>query len=202
MKLPPELHTITLASTSPRRRLLLESLGLPFQCRAPLFEESAAPAGTPEAFAEENAILKAEGRPEEGVVIGADTIVVLGDRVLGKPKNRAEGEFHLSQLSGKEHRVLTGLCLNSTLGKRVRVVESRVRFRNLSKDEIASYLEIEEPYDKAGAYAVQGVGALFIESITGSYTNVMGFPIEAFMEELSALTQVPIFAWLPKLKKI
>lgn len=112
------------------------------------------------------------------VVVAADTIVVLDGELLGKPASRPEAVRVLQRLSGREHRVLTGLALGSSARAFVQVAETRVRFRHLTEDEIEGYAQTGEPLDKAGSYGIQGKGAIFVESIQGSYTNVAGLPLK------------------------
>jgi len=118
----------------------------------------------------------------DGVVIGADTIVVLEEHVLGKPRDREDAKRMLAMLSGKSHRVITGISLvDSKTGETVTHAESTdVVFKQLSEREITDYIDTPEPYDKAGAYAIQGMASLFVERIDGCYFNVVGFPVVAF----------------------
>lgn len=146
--------------------------------------------GTPEEKARLWAMLKAEavaGRASGGVIIGADTIVVLEDRILGKPQSEREAGEMLGQLSGRTHRVITGLALiNMVNGQRIlESVESKVSFRALSKDEIDSYIATKEPMDKAGAYGIQDRGANFVTGVEGCYTNVIGLPVTCLLKSLA-----------------
>jgi len=146
-------------------------------------DEASLPGETPEETAARLAAAKADAvaarRPGEWV-LGADTLVVLEDRMLGKPADDAEAARMLGLLSGREHRVVTGVCLRRGAEPcRAEVEWSTVRFAPLSAEEIAWYVATGEPRDKAGAYAVQGLGARFIERIEGSFTNVMGLPARA-----------------------
>jgi septum formation protein len=175
-----------LASASPRRKEILAGLGMRFivdPCTLP--EPARRPDERPPAFAVRTAREKARGvaaRHYEGIVIGADTIVVCGDRILGKPADRKEGREMLEQLGGRWHEVITGLCLHDCNSARARAgfSMSRVHFRALSLREIQWYLNTGEYSDKAGAYAVQGYAALFIDRIEGCYFNVVGFPVATF----------------------
>lgn len=197
---PPPL---VLASVSPRRRQLLESLGLPFNLVAPVGVVEKEPAAHEiTETVSENALAKATsilaGLPSSAIAIGADTLVLMGEQVLGKPNDRTEALEHLRKLSGKTHRVLTGMALLSKhFGRRISLTESRVTFRDILPDEMEVYADLEEPYDKAGAYAAQGVSALFIQKIEGSYTNVLGLPIETLLSELGILTARSPFTWFP-----
>jgi len=195
------LPRLLLASTSPRRRQILESLNLSFEVLCPGTDEASAHAGNVEQITMENSLVKARGclkatKFETDIVIGSDTLVVLGDEVMGKPQDPKEAVKMLTQLSGQWHRVVTGLALVSPkYGELKSYGISKIKFKNLSPEEIQNYVSTKEPYDKAGSYAVQGLGALFIEKIEGSYTNVMGFPVEKFLLELSRFTQVPLRDW-------
>jgi len=190
-----------LASTSPRRKQLLEALGLTFEIIPAPVEERDPHADGIEEGVIENAQKKAQSGiaclgNKSGIVIAADTLVVFESRVLGKPKDRADVLAMLSLLSGKTHRVVTGMALQSTEGKTsLSCVSSLVTFKTISSEERALYADTREPYDKAGSYAIQGLGTLFIETIKGSYTNIMGFPIEKFLEELPKVTGIPIYHW-------
>lgn len=194
-----ELPTLVLASTSPRRKQLLESLGIPFTVRVPDADEVTGAGSEAEAVALRNAVTKARSIESTlgtgSIAIGADTVVVSGSELLGKPGTPEEARAFLRRLSGRPHGVITGLYLYSDRAERRVVARSTVHFRRLAEDEIESYTATREPYDKAGGYAVQGLGALFIERIEGSYSNVMGFPIEAFLKELEAISGIPLARW-------
>jgi septum formation protein len=175
-----------LASASPRRKEILAGLGMRFIVDPSTLPEPARrPGERPPAYAVRAAREKARvvaARHNAGVVIGADTIVVRGDRILGKPADRKEGREMLEQLGGRWHEVITGLCLHDRTTGRTRAgfSMSRVHFRSLSAREISWYLGTGEYSDKAGAYAVQGYAALFIDRIEGCYFNVVGFPVATF----------------------
>ena len=171
---------IVLASSSPRRRRLLEQIGVPFEVIDPGDVESAS--GRPEEQVIENAVAKARKVAErfgKGLVVGADTVVVTGGRVLGKPRDASETEEMLRALSGSVHRVLTGIAVVDAASGRTEadVVATAVRMRPLSEDEIAAYVATGEPLGKAGGYAIQGVGALLVEEIRGCFYNVVGLPL-------------------------
>lgn len=198
---PSYLPVLHLASQSPRRRQLLESVGLPFIVTLPTTDEEHPDAPSIELVTVKNSHAKASSiiarisNPQD-IALGADTLVLLDDQVMGKPRDAQDAAAILKKLSGRTQTVVTGLTLlSSHYGRRDAVVKSAVTFRALSDREINDYTRTREPYDKAGAYAVQGIGALFIERIEGSYTNVMGLPIETVMKELSALTSIPIYEW-------
>jgi len=146
------------------------------------FDESAIPETSPDDFVRILAQAKARVVSEQHLhswVIGADTIVVVDDTILGKPASKAEAHSMLTTLSGRVHRVLTGFCLCRLAGNRLHaeVVSTDVRFKILTPDEIEWYIHTSEPFDKAGAYAAQGLGAFMIKHIYGSYSNVVGLPV-------------------------
>jgi MAF protein len=179
---------LILASRSPRRRDLLAHLGVPFQVVVPEVEENAAPAssGQPEELAEALALAKAEAvarAEKEGVVIAADTIVVDGDTILGKPANGAEAAEMLRRLKGREHRVITGLAVvHAGSGQRAAShVVTAVQMRDYSDAEIAAYVARGDPLDKAGAYAIQDEQFQPVASYDGCYCNVVGLPLKALV---------------------
>lgn len=182
-----KLPTLYLASQSPRRREILADLGIPFKLRkSPYHETTSDVVGlVPNEQAARLAGLKAVHAAtglDEGIVIGADTIVVLDEHVLGKPRDRDDARRMLEMLSGRTHRVITGISLvDPKSGQTVTHAEStNVVFKRLNEREITDYIDTPEPYDKAGAYAVQGLASLFVERIEGCYYNVVGFPVVAF----------------------
>jgi septum formation protein len=189
-----KLPKIYLASKSPRRQEILKGLGIPFEIINSPYEEKLEDVLelNPAEKAAKLAGLKAfhaASSLDDGIVIGADTIVVQGDTVLGKPNGREGAENMLHSLSGKRHKVITGVAVVDVQGLRTFTHSeiTNVFFRDLSKKEVDDYLDMDEPYDKAGAYGIQGHAALFVEKIDGCYYNVVGFPIVAFrnlMEEL------------------
>ena len=170
---------IVLASASPRREELLRRIVDTFDIVPSGVEEPTR--GRPARRVLEAAQAKARDVATriEGIVIGADTIVANRRSILGKPSSRDEAARMLSRLSGREHEVLTGLCVIATRhgDERTAVERTRVRFRSLSEREIEAYLDYGEYADKAGAYAIQGRAAAFVERICGDYTNVMGLPV-------------------------
>ncbi len=189
-----------LASTSPRRRELLAALGRPFAIIAPTVDEIPVPGESPAGYARRAAAEKAAAvaarlpprRPNQArrIVIGCDTDVVLGTRILGKPRDAADARRMLRALSGRWHRVISGLCvLRETAGgawrERTIVVATEVRFRRISRSEIERYVASGEPMDKAGAYAIQGGAAGMVAAIRGSYTNVVGLPLAELTAILS-----------------
>ena len=173
---------LILASKSPRRRYLLKQAGVEFSVIPSSFDESTIPETSPDDFARILARAKARVVSEQyphSWVIGADTIVVVDDTILGKPASRAEARSMLTTLSGRVHRVLTGFSLSLLAENRhhAEVVSTDVRFKALTPDEIEWYVHTSEPFDKAGAYAAQGLGAFMIKHIYGSYSNVVGLPV-------------------------
>jgi septum formation protein len=171
---------LVLASQSPRRAELLGRLGLTFDVSPADIDESYVdnemPADHAERLAREKAIAVALQQPG-ALVVGSDTIVVLGNRVLGKPKDEAEAVEMLMQLTGREHEVFTGVAVAQ--GERIEsgIERVRVRFRSLSRLECEQYVETGEPMDKAGAYGIQGYGSAIVEAIEGDFFAVMGLPI-------------------------
>ncbi len=179
---------LVLASASPRRREMLARLGLTFRLAPAEIDESLAPGEDAAAAAQRLAAAKAtavSAAPHEAV-LAADTLVVLGQEIMGKPAGPEEAAQMLRRLSGVEHEVLTGFCLNNGAGQKVGLGRSRVTFRRLSEAEIAAYVASGEPLDKAGAYAVQGLGAALVKAVSGSYTNVVGLPLAAVIELMLA----------------
>ena len=175
-----------LASASPRRSEILDRLGIRF-CVDPsgIPEPARKPRETPARYSMRVARLKAEEvarRHKSGIILSADTIVVLRNGILGKPETRAEARTMLRRLSGRWHQVLSGICLLDCTMHRVRSAfgRSRVHFRRMSPAEIEWYLKTGEYRDKAGAYGAQGYASLFIDRIEGCYFNVVGFPIAIF----------------------
>jgi septum formation protein len=171
---------LVLASSSPRRALILRELGIPFASDAADVDETLLPGEAAAEAASRLASAKAREvsrrRPEEWV-LAADTLVVVDDAILGKPVSEADAAAMLRRLAGREHRVVTAVRLRrGTDAGREEVCWSSVRFGPLDDDEIAWYVATREPMDKAGAYGIQGLGARFVEGVAGSYTNVMGLP--------------------------
>lgn len=173
---------LVLASASPRRRELLAGLGLELEVRPAAVDETPLPGESPEALVERLALAKARAAARAGeVALGADTIVVLGDEILGKPPGPREAKEMLRRLAGRDHLVLTGLAVSvGGGGETLATVErSTVRFAPLSEREIDWYVASGEPFDKAGGYAVQGLAAIFVEAVEGNYSNVVGLPLPA-----------------------
>jgi septum formation protein len=189
------IGSLILASSSPRRRELLSRLGLTFTILPSGIEESEALPGSPEIIAQEWARRKAQavagwmGADEDHWYLGVDTMVVVDGDILGKPASREQAEEFLRRLSGRWHQVVSGYCLVHPPTRRQvqNLVSSRVLIAALEPDELSAYLDTEEPYDKAGAYAVQGIGAFMVAEIDGSYTNVVGLPLTELVADLRRL---------------
>ncbi len=188
---PPDLAAIVLASGSPRRRDFLTSIGLPFEVVRPEVDETPRPGedpdGTVQRLAGAKAVAGAALRPRSrGLVLAADTEVVMDGRALGKPDDEADATAMLAELSGRVHDVITGFCLlDQADGRReIGLARTRVWFRELDSHEIEGYVATGEPLDKAGAYACQGIGAFLIARVEGSYTNVVGLPLGQVIETL------------------
>ena len=196
-----QLPPLFLASTSPRRRQLMQALGLNFEVVRCEIEEKHPEILTLAQVISDNAVGKAEAGvralgDKKGLVISADTLVAVENQVLTKPVDRADAITMLTTLSGRTHTVMTGVAL-ALPGKPIHafVETSQVTFRKLSPAEIESYADTREPYDKAGSYAVQGLSCLFIAKIDGSYTNVMGLPMERTLREMESYTGISVFRW-------
>ena len=181
---------IVLASSSPRRIELLKTAGLEFTVCPAQGDEILDPALPPEKAAVEVARAKAREVAErfpEDCVVGADTIVLAGGKILGKPKDKAQAAAMLRALSGRSHFVLTSVCLLKN-GEEISFCQkTKVHFYPLSDEEIRSYIDSGEPMDKAGAYGIQGLGCVLVESIEGDYFNVMGFPVARVVREIRRL---------------
>jgi septum formation protein len=174
--------SLILASSSPRRRELLQTLGLPFTVMTSDVDESTQPGMSPEAVVEELALRKARAvasRLDAGVVLGSDTVVVLDGHILGKPADEPDAFRMLSALQGREHTVYSGVALIDAATGRLEVAHSKtvVRIRPLTEREIRAYIATKEPMDKAGSYAIQGIGSTLVESIEGDYFTVVGLPL-------------------------
>lgn len=179
---------LVLASASPRRLMLLSQIGIePDALRPASLDETPRRAEMPRSYVSRLARAKAEAARDliandkdhaESFVLAADTVVTHGRSIFGKPKNVEEAQAMLLRLSGRSHRVLTGLCLITPDDRvRLKIVETRVRFKRLSKEDMQSYLASREWRGKAGGYAIQGIAGCFIQKLSGSYTNVVGLPL-------------------------
>ncbi len=188
---------IILASESPRRYSLLKQMGLDFETIPSNVKEDAIPGETPEEYVLRIAEEKASGimrRYPEAWIISADTIVYIDNIILGKPENMKDAEQMLSRLSGREHFVFTGIFVCNLRRQKSdkKVVKTGVKMKKLSPMEIQWYINTDEPYDKAGGYAAQGIGSVLIESINGSYTNVVGLPLCELFQMLMHLGAIEV----------
>ncbi len=177
---------IHLASTSPRRREILETLGIEFDVVPVETDESPLQGETPGEMVLRLAIAKADAANYGEFVLAADTIVVLGDRVLGKPRDADDGVEMLLALSGRAHVVMTGVALKTPTETRSVLSTTDVQFREIGRDEAYRYWQSGEPCDKAGAYGIQGLGGMFVKGIEGSYSGVMGLPVFETVELLKS----------------
>lgn len=171
---------IILCSGSPRRKSLLESIGVKFTVYKPDVDETRKECEAPEEYAMRLARTKCEAgmkKYPEDIIISADTIVIIDYEILGKPSDREDALRMLRKLSGREHEVITAVAVCNSGKIAVKAVHTAVKFRELSEDEILSYVLTGESDDKAGGYAVQGLGSLMIEGINGDYYNVVGLPL-------------------------
>lgn len=175
------VRMIILASSSPRRRELLKTIGLEFTIVSPEVEEKIDKSKKPEEIAIEIARKKAQAVEQKigkgDIIISADTIVVYRNFVLGKPNDEKDAFNMLRKLSGKWHKVFTGVCVKTSEGELTFYEVTKVKFRKLNDAEIIYYVNTKEPLDKAGAYGIQGLGGAFVEKIVGDYTNVVGLPL-------------------------
>ncbi|MFP4078111.1 MAG: Maf family protein [Bacillota bacterium] len=179
-----------LASSSPRRHALINLTGYPFETQAPEADETIGDYESHSGLIMEIAGRKVEAIQDvsdEDVVLGCDTLVMVDDDILGKPKDADEVRSMLKKLRGKTHRVITGCALKHAGETKQFYEEAHVNFSFLSDDEITEYIQTEEPYGKAGGYAVQGYGARFVNSIYGDYYAVMGLPVSRVYRELRNL---------------
>jgi septum formation protein len=183
---PPEL---ILASSSPRRVELLRQLGMDFEVLPSNADELLDQQLSPLELCQLNAHRKARAvakKNPDSVVLGADTLVFLGNEIFGKPENATEALKMIGQLQGRTHQVVTGVSLIRLRSHQEKIfaVSTEVRFRSLTKEQIQNYLSLVNPLDKAGAYAIQEHGELIVEEISGSFSNVIGLPVERLSEEL------------------
>lgn len=186
---PPASAGLILASVSPRRRYLLEQAGLTFTVVAPEVDEDSLPPAPPDTYVRQLALAKAgdvADRHPDQWIIGADTVVSIGPHLMGKPADDGQALTMLRRLSGRVHQVYTGFALvHRGLGREiVDAVRTDVAFKALDETEIDWYIRTGEPFDKAGAYAIQGIGTFLVRSIQGSYTNVVGLPVCEVIELL------------------
>jgi septum formation protein len=182
---------LILASESPRRIKLLEQIGIPFTSLPSNIDENSikgSPSDIAEKLAERKA-MAAHANPGGRWILGADTIVVSGNSIMGKPSDNEDARSMLSILSGKEHEVITGYAIISPSGEIACTdhEETRVSIKILSDKEIDSYIATQEPFGKAGSYAIQGIGSFLVEGIRGSYSNVVGLPLCPLIKKLIAI---------------
>jgi septum formation protein len=188
---------LILASASPRRQDLLVQIGVQFDVRAQDIDETPHPDEAPETYVQRMAAGKAAvalAAFPEAVILAADTTVVCDDLVLGKPVDEADAVAMLSRLSGREHQVLTAVCVSDRRQSQQALSRSTVNFRSITSDEARRYWHSGEPRGKAGAYAIQGLGAVFVAGLQGSYSGVMGLPLFETAELLAKFKQ-PV--WQP-----
>jgi septum formation protein len=174
---------VYLASGSPRRRELLQQIGVPFRLVGAELDETPLPGEAPAAYVSRLAAAKADagwlrsGDLGRAPVLAADTAVVLDGAILGKPRDQGDAQRMLLRLSGRAHQVLTAVAVRSAAGNEIKVSQSSVTFRIIDVAEADAYWNTGEPRDKAGAYAIQGYAAIFIADLKGSYSGVMGLPL-------------------------
>jgi len=190
-------HPLILASASPRRKRLLAQIGLPFRSiKSHVTEEdiSGDPLKISRLLAEEKTS-QVHPQTRNAWILGADTIVVIDKKILGKPQEKEEAKRMLNLLSGREHRVITGFCVLNPSGKVAdsEAVTTLVQVKNLSEQEIGDYISTGEPYGKAGSYAIQGIGSFMIKTISGSYSNVVGLPLCALINALISVGAIKSF---------
>jgi len=184
---------LILASASPRRAEILRSAGLPFSVLSSAVDETPVPAESPQDLVRRLALAKAELVAARAlgptIVIAADTVVVLEGAILGKPRTSEDARQMLEKLSGRTHSVMTGVTLIRLpdVERREFIETTQVHFASISNEEIVKYLSSGEPFDKAGAYAIQGLGGRFIPRIDGCYFNVVGLPLSRLCKELAEL---------------
>ncbi|MFC1891642.1 Maf family protein [Thermodesulfobacteriota bacterium] len=191
---------LVLASASPRRKMLLNQVGLPFRVFPTDIEENNIDGEPPEiacALAEKKAF-SADLISPGSWVLGADTMVVMGEVILGKPRDNEDALYMLELLSGREHDVITGYCLLDPSGHVAckEHVATKVKVKELSSEERIEYIATKEPFGKAGSYAIQGIGSFMVESITGSYSNVVGLPICRLIKALRSAGAIKGFPLL------
>jgi septum formation protein len=189
LPMDPTNPVLCLASVSPRRRELLAQIGVPHVVVGADIDETFLPGETPSNYVTRLAREKAVAIRRTGQrlpVLAADTTVVVDGKVFGKPHDQAQAADMLGELSGRAHQVLTAVALADSQGVAARLSSSTVFFRKVSREESLAYWETGEPRDKAGGYAIQGLGAVFIESLSGSYSGVMGLPLFETAELLRA----------------
>ena len=187
----PETRLV-LASSSPRRKELLNQLGVEYLCDPAEIDESQWAGESPQDYVQRMALEKAGAvavryQIKEVAILAADTTVVIDNHVLGKPRDHVDALSILARLSGRTHRVLTAVCLLDATDTRSDLVATDVEFASLDRKTCEAYLATEEPWDKAGAYAIQGLGGAFVRTINGSYSNVVGLPLYQTWQLLNSI---------------
>jgi septum formation protein len=183
------MRKIILASKSPRRKALLEQIKLKFTVDVSDIDESKIPYSTPNNLAKNLSKAKASAvskKYKDAIIIAADTLVVLGKEIIGKPRDKEDAIKMLRKLSGKTHTVITGFTIyDLQFEKKItKTVKSKVKFKKMTDEEIKSYVKTGEPMDKAGGYGIQDKSAIFIEKVEGDFFNVVGLPIFSLCKEL------------------
>lgn len=190
------MPSLVLASASPRRADLLRQIGVPFSTCAVDIDETPLPDELPQDYVSRLALAKAQACLQQleqpAVVLGSDTTVVCDGHILGKPENEHQAQVMLRRLSASVHQVMTAVAVVAVEQAQVETVITEVRFRSISDDEIHRYWLTGEPCDKAGSYGIQGLGAVFVEQIKGSYSAVVGLPL---LETAKLLEEMGIHAW-------
>ncbi|MFC4402619.1 Maf family protein [Gracilibacillus xinjiangensis] len=187
-------NQLILASSSPRRQELLRQVRIPFTLRVPNLDESQIITNDPYEKVEQLAMLKGRHvsiEKENEVILSADTVVAFQNKIFEKPKSKQEAKEVITALSGEVHHVYTGVMIRSEKAEEIFVEKTEVEFWPLLNEEIDSYVSSEEPYDKAGAYGIQSIGAMFVKRITGDYYNVVGLPVSRVMRELYSFSVKP-----------
>lgn len=185
---------LILASSSPRRKEILNQVQIPFTIRKPNLDESQINTIEPNEKVKQLALLKGNSVPiynKDEVILAADTIVSYKQNIFEKPKDKEDAYQMISKLSGHVHEVFTGVMLRSLGSEKVFVERTKVEFWPLSEEEIDWYISMNDPYDKAGAYGIQSLGAMFVKQIIGDYYNVMGLPISRLVRELQKFSIYP-----------
>lgn len=193
------MRRLILASSSPRRQELLTQIGVPFSVQVPAIDETPLVGEAPPAYvqrmAEEKALAVLAQQKGDVCVLAADTSVIVDELILGKPADAAEAKAMLLRLSGREHQVLSAIAVAEQDRLKSQVVSCKVAFRTLTDAEIDAYWHTGEPRDKAGSYAIQGLGAVFVQAIHGSYSAVVGLPLA---ETAALLGEFAIACWQNK----
>ncbi|GAB3044485.1 Maf family protein [Virgibacillus ainsalahensis] len=185
---------LILASSSPRRQELLSQVKIPFTIRKPQTDESLINTNDPLEKVKQLALLKGRNVPieqEDEVILSADTIVSYNQHIYEKPENKEDAYQMIKKLSGAVHEVFTGVMIRSSDNERVFVEQTKVEFWPLTEEEIDWYVSTNEPYDKAGAYGIQSIGAMFVKQIIGDYYNVVGLPVSSVVRELKGFSIYP-----------